>query len=800
MLNKPSSRDQIPQTEDLQVLVDLFAAGKLKKVLLVIKQMLTQFPNSPVLYNFRGTTQISLREFDLAIDSFKSSIRINPNYAESYNKLGIAFDNLRNYSLAVESFKKAVAINPNYSEAHYNMGNTFLNQSYLGLAINSYRLALEIEPNYADVFNNLGLALRKQGKLTLAIENYEKCIKINPTLAEAHYNMAVALQENNQLIKSLKSYANTVAIRPDNFKAYNNMGTILKKIGDFDKALENFRKALKINPNFDMAYNNMGLTLKEKGDLDDATNCFEKAIKINPKLPIFYYNKALCLGKNGLLPEAILALDEAISVKPDYFDAFYHKAACLRLLGEFGDSLKALNHALIYKPDFFKANDERIYLLKKICDWSELGELITNYKLLGVKTPSVKPWPFLSSEDHPERQLIRASKYALENYNVEPIPLAHKPKSENDKLRIGYFSADFRENAISYQLARVLALHDRSKIEVYAYSFGQADDDMRKRIIDSVDHFKDVTNLSDKDVALLAREDKIDIAIDLMGYTKGCRTNIFAFRAAPIQIYPWGTTMASKFIDYVIADNIVIPDRLRDYYQEKIIYLPNSFMPTNNTKEISDTIMTRKDMGLPEDGFVFCCFNNNYKITPREFDIWMRLLTKVEGSVLWLANCNKWAKGNLQKEAEQRGVDPSRLIVAERLSTEDHLARHRLADLFLDTFNFNAHSTASDALWAGLPVITKIGEQSVARFAASMLSAVGLPELITKTKEQYEDLALNLATNRKFFDSIREKLLINRLKMPLYDSENYTRSLELGYENVFDLYQKCEKARDTWIL
>ena len=253
--------------------------------------------------------------------------------------------------------------------------------------------------------------------------------------------------------------------------------------------------------------------------------------------------------------------------------------------------------------------------------------------------------------------------------------------------------------------------------------------------------------------------------------------------------------MGAKFMDYVIADHTVIPDRLKEYYQEKIIYLPHTYMPTDNTKEISDTVMTRKDMGLPEDGFVFCCFNNNYKITPREFDIWMRLLDKVEGSVLWLKEPNQWAKGNLQKEAEQRGVDPSRLVFAQRVPTEHHLARHRLADLFLDTFNFNAHSTACDALWAGLPIITKKGEQFVARCASSFLNAIELPELITNTEKEYEDLALELATNKTLLSSITKKLADNRLSTPLFDTEQYTKDLEDSLEKAYAYcsYQSTKK-------
>jgi predicted O-linked N-acetylglucosamine transferase (SPINDLY family) len=348
-------------------------------------------------------------------------------------------------------------------------------------------------------------------------------------------------------------------------------------------------------------------------------------------------------------------------------------------------------------------------------------------------------------------------------------------------------------------MAKVLAIHDRSKIEVYAYSFKQANDAMQKKIMQSVDHFKDVSDMSEKEIALLARKDNIHIAIDLMGYTRESRANIFAFRAAPVQMHLFEGTMGAKFMDYIIADPTVVPDRLKQYYQEKIIYLPHSYMPTDNTREISTKPMTRQEMGLPEDGFVFCCFNNNHKISPREFDIWMRLLHKIKGSVLWLKEPNQWAKSNLQKEAKQRGIDPSRLVFAENVTKEDHLARHKLADLFLDTFNFNAHSTACDALWAGLPLITKKGEQFGARNAASFLNAIGLPELIVKTEKDYEALALELATNKPLLTSITEKLAKNKMTTPLFDTETYTQNLEKAFEKAYTHYYKDVSPEDIWI-
>jgi predicted O-linked N-acetylglucosamine transferase (SPINDLY family) len=307
--------------------------------------------------------------------------------------------------------------------------------------------------------------------------------------------------------------------------------------------------------------------------------------------------------------------------------------------------------------------------------------------------------------------------------------------------------------------------------------------------------------LSDQQAADLARRDELDIAVDLKGYTGDSRLGIFAWRPAPIQIsylgYPG--TLAAPFIDYVIADKVVIPEEMRQHYAESVFYLPDSYQVNDNTRTIADRQLTRAEVGLPEAGFVFCCFNSSYKITPQEFDIWMRLLDRVEGSVLWLFEANQWAPDNLRREAEKRAIDPDRLVFAERLPQAEHLARHRLADLFLDTFNVNAHTTASDALWAGLPVVTRLGRGFAARVAGSLLQAVGLPELVTTTSEDYEALALDLATDPARLSTIKARLATNRLTMPLFDSEALTRHIEAAYETVYGNYLTGDEPRDIVI-
>jgi predicted O-linked N-acetylglucosamine transferase (SPINDLY family) len=365
-------------------------------------------------------------------------------------------------------------------------------------------------------------------------------------------------------------------------------------------------------------------------------------------------------------------------------------------------------------------------------------------------------------------------------------------RSRRDKIRIGYFSSDYFDHATCYLIAELFELHDRKKFEVFGFSFGpEKNDEMRTRVIAAMDQFLDVRSLSDFDVAQLCRSLDVDIAVDLKGFTQGSRTGIFAERAAPIQVNYLGFpgTKGSSYMDYLVADRTLIPESQQQHYSEKIVYLPDSYQVNDSRRSISDKAYTRAEEGLPEAGFVYCCFNNNYKITPGLFDVWMRILDRVEGSVLWLLEDNPGAGSNLRKEAARRGISPERLIFAERKPPTEHLARHRLADLFLDTFPYNAHTTASDALWAGLPVLTCMGESFASRVAASLLNAIHLPELVVTTQEAYEALAIEIAVHPETCIKFRERLQQNRLTTPLFDVQGFTRHLEAAYTAMYERYQ-----------
>ena len=371
---------------------------------------------------------------------------------------------------------------------------------------------------------------------------------------------------------------------------------------------------------------------------------------------------------------------------------------------------------------------------------------------------------------------------------ISPAPLS-QPRSA--RIRIGYFSSDFRAHPVAYLTAGLFERHDRAKFEVTAFAFGpEASDAMQSRLTKAFDRFIDVRRTSDLEVAALARELGIDIAVDLNGSTAHCRTRIFALRAAPIQInflgYPG--TLGAGFMDYLIADGMVVPREQQRHYAEKIAYLPGSFLPFDSRYTISDRTFTREELGLPSRGFVFCCFNNSYKILPEVFDRWMRILSRTGNSVLWLQQADATVAGNLRREASRRGIDAGRLIFAERMgSLPEHLARFRAADLFLDTFPYNAHATALDALWAGVPLLTYPGESFASRVAASLVCTVGLPELIAASPSQYEETAVELAADPARLGQLRRKLALR--DTPLFDTEHYTRNLEAAYETIYERHR-----------
>ena len=504
-------------------------------------------------------------------------------------------------------------------------------------------------------------------------------------------------------------------------------------------------------------------------------------------------NKGIVLNKLNRFDEALAHYDKALGLKPDYAEAWSNKGVTLNELKRYDDAIAKYDKALSLKSHIDWVLGDCLYLRMQICSWAGFEkslDLIYEKLMTGEKVAS--PFPLLSLADDGLLHKKSSEIYIQSRYpsNSVLLPIIKRPNCQ--KIRVGYFSSDFRSHPVSLLTAELFELHDKDRFEIIAFSFGPDDgSEMRSRLNKAFHQFIDVSPMSDMEIVKLARDLHIDIAVDLTGHTQYARTGIFSYRVAPIQMSYIGYlgTMGADYYDYLIADKTIIPDSSQKFYSEKILYLP-SYQVNDRKRIISERQFTRAELGLPDTGFIFCCFNNNYKILPPTFDGWMRILNAVEGSVLFLYADNEWSKANLIKEASLRGVDSARLVFGGRITSEEYLARYRVCNLFLDTFPYNAGTTASDALWAELPVLTLMGQSFASRIAASILNAIGLPELITSTQEEYESLAIELALNSKKFTDIKLKLEANRLTAPLFDTPLFTKNIEAAYIKMMERYHE----------
>ena len=458
----------------------------------------------------------------------------------------------------------------------------------------------------------------------------------------------------------------------------------------------------------------------------------------------------------------------------------------------YDEALEYCERGLSLKPDIDWMQGELLHLKMKLCKWDGFEESLKNLRNKLIEKEKVtSPFPFLALSDDPLLQRQCAEIYINNKYHPNDTLGSIPILPPSPRIRIGYFSADFRRHAVSFLSAELFELHDKDQFEVFAFSFGVDDKSpIRSRLINSFAKFIDVREMTDIEVAILARKLGIDIAVDLGGFTADRRTNIFAYRAAPVQVSYIGYlgTMGAPYFDYLIADKTIIPGGSEQYYSEKIAYLP-SYQVNDTQRKISERVFTREELGLPKEGFIFASFNNNFKILPNIFSGWMRILKAVENSILFLYVENPWAQNNLKREANARGIDSDRIVFANHLPTEEYLSRYRICDLFLDTTPYNAGTTASDALWAGLPVLTLLGKSFASRVAASLLNAIEMPELITYSQEQYESLAIELATNSQKLTSIKNKLALNRFNTPLFNTPLFVKNIESAYKKMHNIYE-----------
>ena len=723
---------------------------------------------------------------------YRQVLEIDPRNADALHLLGLIAYQTGYHQDSVEMISRAIEINPSVSIYHYNRGMPLHELEQFDAAVASYDTAIALNPDLAVAYSNRGNALKELKQFDAAIASYDKAIALNPDLPVTYSNKGNALKELKQLDAAIASYDQAITLKPDYAEAYSNRGISLHALKQYDIAIESYNKAIEFKPSLVEAYSNLGNLLKELKQFDAAISSYNKAISLKPDYAEAYSNRGNALKELKQFDTALASYEKAIALKPDYAEAYYNQGIALQELKQFDDALVSFDQA-----NRLKSNHEYLFGMRQhakmyMCDWRDFESNVLELsckiqsKLKASPCLPVLALPISLSE---QRQVSETWTEDKHPYSQSLGPILKSARQT--KIRIGYYSADFHAHPVSILSVGLFEHHDKSKFELVAFSFGpETQDEIRGRIKNAFDKFIDVREKSDKEVAVLSRELKIDIAIDLAGYTQNCRTGIFSFRAAPVQLSYIGYlgTMGADYYDYLIADRVVIPARSQNYYREKIAYLP-TYQVNDSKQEIPNTALSRKELNLPSSGFVYCCFNANFKITPITFDGWMRILKAVPESVLLLYTEIQSAANNLKAEAKKRGVNPERLIFGEKLIRSQYLARCRSADLFLDTLPYNAGATASDALWAGLPVLTCMGASFASRYAASLLYAIGLPELVTKTQAEYEALAIELASDPNKLKVIKDKLEGNRFTTPLFDTPRFAKHIEAAYSMMYERYQ-----------
>ena len=740
-----------------QTATTLINEGKFSEAVEYVTPWAKSKPNNFDALFLLGAALLGLSRPKEALEYLLRAHNLDDRNSKLLNNLGSCYGSLRINDLAIQSYESAIRIDPKFSQAHYNLGNLYMRLNDWINAIKSLSNAIEYKNNYTEAYGNLSICLSNIKAYNDAINVCDVYINQHGLNPKIIINKCHAIFTSGMKVKAIDTLNDYIKQLPNSSELHTVIADLYMSTKQFESAIKHYSTSIELNPSEYVNYNNLGILLMDIKRYDEAIESFKKASNLNENSPIPHQNIASIL-----------------SLKKDYSGALVHllKAKDIDPNAEYLPGMIA--HAKIYTCTWHGLSDD----ISKI-----VSDLTFNGKISN-------PFPPVAYID--DQFLL--TKIATDWVNNKCpkgsfFPVITK-KIKVDKIKLAYFSADFHSHATALLMAGMLKAHDRTKFELIAFSFGpDSNDNLTKNIRSNFDKFIDVRSLSDRAVAACARDLEIDISIDLKGFTQDSRTGIFAERTAPIQINYLGFpgSMGASYIDYIIADDFIIPRDQEHSYAEHVLRMPNCYQPNDNKRIYPRASQKRQDHNLPDDALVLCSFNNNFKITPNVFDIWMRLLNQFPSSVLWLLKDNQTSEYNLVQEAKIRGVSSERLIFAERLNQEDHLARHSCADLFLDTYPCNAHTTASDALWTGLPMVTCSGNSFASRVAGSLLNTIGLPELITYNLLDYERTIIELMSSPSFLSEIKSKLQKNIKTSPLFDTLRYTKDWE---QLLINLHQK----------
>jgi protein O-GlcNAc transferase len=776
-----------------------YQQGRPSEAHALLSQAIKLRPRSPQALSVLMASLLALGRLEEALAACDRLIAIDPRDIDALYNRAIVLSRLRRFADALLAFDKVLARDRDSVDALFERGNVLAALSRFGEAATSYEALLQKAPAHLGALTNLGNAFERLGRYAEAVACYDRLLALRPDDVNVLSNRGITLKNLGRYDEAMTSCERALTIDPSSIAALITRGNVLAKLARYEEALASFDRAAAIDPRDVDALNNRGFALTQLRRFAEALATFDRALASDPGNIGVLDNRGVALFAMNRFEEALAIFDRALALKPDDAETLYHRGHALANLGRYDEAVIAWERVLAIEPSHLHALGALAFYRLMLCDWRDAEELEAKLKrALDDERAVIEPFTLLAHSIGPADQLRHTRRYVRHRIPAVPqlVP-ASRPRSRG-RLKIAYLSSSFNRHPTGWQIAELFERHDRTRFEVLGISYGPDDgSEIRARLVKAFDQFHDVVLRSDREVAQLLLDLDVDIAVDLKGHTEQARPAILAHRPAPIQVSYFGytATMGVDFIDYILADSVVLPFDQQEHYSEKIVHLPDCYWVNDSKRSVADEVPSRGLAGLPEAGFVFCCFNNSYKLTPQLFDVWMRLLRQVEGSVLWLLQTSQAATRNLCDAANARGVDPSRLVFAAKAEISRHLARHRLADLFLDNLPVNAHTAASDALWVGLPVLTCMGESFVGRVAASLLGTVGLPELVTRSLDDYEALALKLATDPMLIASIRQKLDANRKTSPLFDTDRLRRHIEHAYLTMCDIAQRGEPPR-----
>jgi protein O-GlcNAc transferase len=777
--------------ETLQRAFSLHRSGNFAEAGKLYRKVIRQDPHQANALHSLGIIESASGNFAEAATLMARSVALQPANIEFMQNYATVLCQLGQFETASSVCLHGLALAPGNVYLLYVAAAALLQQDRPEDALEKYNALLAREPDHV-------AGLTERASVHMALEQYEaaradiaRATALQPNYAQAHLNRGILAGRLGHHSEAVAAFEHTLKLNPNAANAWLGLGNVFFDQKRGSEALAAIDRALALAPGAAEAWLGRGNVLFDLRRAGEALAAYDRALALRPALAEAWIGRGNVLFDAGRHDEALAAYDKALALKPQSAEASAGRGHALAGLKRPDEAIAAYGEALARKPDLVGLQGDRIFARMQLCDWDGI-DVESDRLLRAVRAGEAAASPFnlLVSDASPADQLRCARSWTDRRYPAQP-PLWRGERYAHERIRIGYVSADFRQHPVAYLAAGLFEAHDRARFEVIGFSIGPDDgSDIRRRLARAFDRFIDVAALGVDEVARRIRAEEVDLLVDLTGFTQNARPGIFARRPAPVQVNYLGFpgTMGAGYIDYIVADPVLVPRAHHDAYTEKVVTLPHSYMPHDTAgRAISDAAFERAQFGLPDGAFVFCCFNNAYKLNPRGFASRMRILKAVEGSVLWLSESHPAAMAHLRKHAAAAGVAGERLVFATRVaSMADHLARHRLADLFLDTLPYNAHTTASDALWTGLPVLTQIGESFAGRVAASLLTAIGLPELIVQRSEQFESLAIDLATTPEKLSAIRGRLAKNRMTAPLFDTKLFVRHLEVAYMTMME--------------